>query len=582
MKIIEKKYPNGISENDVLKLIDAGKNPWVSNSLALRGVKDPAESMWKYQLVNFFELKGMKELVENLIVAIQKKEKIVIVADYDCDGATACAIGMLGLKGLGANIDFIVPNRFKHGYGLTPSVIEDLMYKEPKWILTVDNGIASHEGVEYANKKGIKVLVTDHHLPAKDKENPPAVAIVNPNQAGDESGLNNMAGCGVIFYTVCALRSEMIKRGIITKEEAINIVELLDIVALGTVADVVILDKNNRWLVKKGLDRIRAGVANPGINALFEIAGKDTRFASSIDFGFALGPRLNAAGRLEDMTIGIRCLMSSDYEEAKNLGLQLNELNQKRKEIENEMKDYAQHFMDETIPENAMTRVIFGEDFHEGVIGIVAGRIKEKNDVPTIVFAPAEHKNELGEDIEPKLIKGSGRSVPGLHLRDAIDVVYKKYPKIFKGFGGHAMAAGVTILKDELELFSREFESAVNQIMNGKKFQKSLEVDAILPVSAMTIETTRELEKEVWGQGFNDPIWYGMFTVESASLMGVGEQHLRLSVSKDGKVFNAVHFFNNKQPKVGDKIGIAYKLNVNVFRNVENLQLMIVDKEEDV
>lgn len=582
MKIIEKKYPNGISENDVLKLIDAGKNPWVSNSLALRGVKDPAESMWKYQLVNFFELKGMKELVENLIVAIQKKEKIVIVADYDCDGATACAIGMLGLKGLGANIDFIVPNRFKHGYGLTPSVIEDLMYKEPKWILTVDNGIASHEGVEYANKKGIKVLVTDHHLPAKDKENPPAVAIVNPNQAGDESGLNNMAGCGVIFYTVCALRSEMIKRGIITKEEAINIVELLDIVALGTVADVVILDKNNRWLVKKGLDRIRAGVANPGINALFEIAGKDTRFASSIDFGFALGPRLNAAGRLEDMTIGIRCLMSSDYEEAKNLGLQLNELNQKRKEIENEMKDYAQHFMDETIPENAMTRVIFGEDFHEGVIGIVAGRIKEKNDVPTIVFAPAEHKNELGEDIEPKLIKGSGRSVPGLHLRDAIDVVYKKYPKIFKGFGGHAMAAGVTILKDELELFSREFESAVNQIMNGKKFQKSLEVDAILPVSAMTIETTRELEKEVWGQGFNDPIWYGMFTIESASLMGVGEQHLRLSVSKDGKVFNAVHFFNNKQPKVGDKIGIAYKLNVNVFRNVENLQLMIVDKEEDV
>lgn len=582
MKIIEKKYPNGISENDVLKLIDAGKNPWVSNSLALRGVKDPTESMWKYQLVNFFELKGMKDLVENLIVAIQKKEKIVIVADYDCDGATACAIGMLGLKGLGANIDFIVPNRFKHGYGLTPSVIEDLMYKEPKWILTVDNGIASHEGVEYANKKGIKVLVTDHHLPAKDKENPPAVAIVNPNQAGDESGLNNMAGCGVIFYTVCALRSEMIKRGIITKEEAINIVELLDIVALGTVADVVILDKNNRWLVKKGLDRIRAGVANPGINALFEIAGKDIRFASSIDFGFALGPRLNAAGRLEDMTIGIRCLMSSDYEEAKNLGLQLNELNQKRKEIENEMKDYAQHFMDETIPENAMTRVIFGEDFHEGVIGIVAGRIKEKNDVPTIVFAPAEHKNELGEDIEPKLIKGSGRSVPGLHLRDAIDVVYKKYPKIFKGFGGHAMAAGVTILKDELELFSREFESAVNQIMNGKKFQKSLEVDAILPVSAMTIETTRELEKEVWGQGFNDPIWYGMFTVESASLMGVGEQHLRLSVSKDGKVFNAVHFFNNKQPKVGDKIGIAYKLNVNVFRNVENLQLMIVDKEEDV
>lgn len=582
MKIIEKQYPLGINENNVLKLIDAGKNPWVSNSLALRGISDPDESMWKYQLVNFFELKGMKDLVENLIIAIQNKEKIVIVADYDCDGATACAIGMLGLKGLGANIDFIVPNRFKHGYGLTPGVINDLMYKNPEWILTVDNGIASHEGVEYANKKGIKVLVTDHHLPAKDKENPDAVAIVNPNQYGDISGLNNMAGCGVIFYTVCALRTEMIKRGIISKEEAINIVELLDIVALGTVADVVILDKNNRWLVKKGLERIRSGKGNPGINALFEIAGKDIRFATSTDFGFGLGPRLNAAGRLEDMTIGIRCLMSKDYEEAKMLGLQLNDLNQKRKEIENEMKDYAQQFMDQTIPEISMTRVIFGEDFHEGVIGIVAGRIKEKNDVPTIVFAPAEHKNEFGEDIEPKLIKGSGRSVPGLHLRDAIDVVYKKYPEIFKGFGGHAMAAGVTILKDKLNLFSTEFEIAVNQIMKGTKFQKSLEIDAILPISAMTIETTREFEKEVWGQGFNDPVWYGMFTVENSKLMGAGEQHLKLEVSKEGKTFNAVQFFNNKEPKVGEKIGIAYKLNVNIFRNAENLQLMIVDKDEEI
>lgn len=582
MKILEKKYPEGINENNVLNLIAAGKNPWVSNSLALRGVTDPDESMWKYQLVNFFELKGMKELVENLIIAITNKEKIVIVADYDCDGATACAIGMLGLTGLGANIDFIVPNRFKHGYGLTPGVIEDLMYKNPEWILTVDNGIASHEGVEYANKKGIKVLVTDHHLPAKDKENPKAVAIVNPNQAGDTSGLNNMAGCGVIFYTVCALRAEMIKRGIISKELAINIVELLDIVALGTVADVVILDKNNRWLVKKGLDRIRSGNGNPGINALFEIAGKDIRFATSIDFGFGLGPRLNAAGRLEDMTIGIRCLLSKDYEEAKTLGLQLNDLNQKRKEIENEMKDYAQQFMDQTIPESSMTRVIFGEDFHEGVIGIVAGRIKEKNDVPTIVFAPAEHKNKFGEEIEPKLIKGSGRSVPGLHLRDAIDVVYKKYPEIFKGFGGHAMAAGVTILKDQLQLFSMEFEIAVNEIMKGKKFQKSLEVDAILPISAMTIEMTRELEKEVWGQGFTDPIWYGMFTVESSKLMGAGEQHLKLELSKEGKVFNAVQFFNNKEPKVGEKIGVAYKLNVNIFRNAENLQLMIVDKEEEI
>lgn len=578
-KIIEKVYPEGIDGNTVLKLMAAGKNSWIANSLALRGVSDPNEAIWKYQLVNFFQLKGMYDMVDNLLSAIKNKEKIMIVADYDCDGATACAIGVKGLKGLGANVEFIVPNRFKNGYGLTPSVIDEILDKNPQWILTVDNGIASHEGVDYANSKGIKVLVTDHHLPVKDKENPNAIAIVNPNQKGDESGLGNMAGCGVIFYTICALRSKMINEGVISKEDAINVVELLDIVALGTVADVVILDKNNRWLVKKGLERIRAGKANAGINALFHIAKKDPRNASSIDFGFGLGPRLNAAGRLEDMTIGIRCLLETDYDLAVELAQQLDSLNVKRKEIENEMKDYAQQFMEEKIEENAMTRVVFGEDFHEGVIGIVAGRIKEQDDVPTIVFAPAENKNEFGVEVEPHLIKGSGRSVPGLHLRDAIDRVYKKYPKIFKGFGGHAMAAGVTIEKNSLELFSKEFEIAVYDMMQGKKYQRSIEIDAILPNSAMKIETVRELEKEVWGQGFNDPIWYGMFYVESATLMGSKKEHLRMVLIRDNVKFNAVQFFNDSVPTVGEKIGVTYKLNVNVFRNEENLQLMVIDKE---
>ena len=577
MKVTEKTYPDGIDEQTVMRLTVAGKNPWVANSLALRGVKDENIAFWKYNLVNFMALKGMADLVDNLIYAIINSEKIVVVADYDCDGATACAIAMLGLKNFGANIDFIVPNRFKHGYGLTPSVIKDLMDKEPKWILTVDNGIASHEGVEYANSLGIKVLVTDHHLPAKDKENPKATSIVNPNQEGDTSMLNNMAGCGVIFYTICALRSEMIKRGLIIKEKAFNVVELLDIVALGTVADVVKLDENNRWLVKQGLQRIRQGKSHSGIKALFNIAGKNPLNATSMDFGFALGPRLNAAGRLEDMTIGIRCLMSEDYSEALELAKQLDDLNKKRKNIENEMKEFAT--ISEEADEYTMSKVVFGENFHEGVIGIVAGRLKESLDVPTIVFAPAENKNEKGEDIEPHLIKGSGRSVPSLHLRDAIDLVYKKYPHIFKGFGGHAMAAGVTIEKEYLDLFKKEFDQAVNEMMNGVKYKKNLDIDAILPVSAISVETAREFESEVWGQGFLEPAWYGMFTVVEASLMG-NNKHLRMKVNKDGKDFNAVQFFNDFMPEINTKIGIAYKLNVNEFRGEENIQLMIIDKEE--
>lgn len=580
MKIIEREYPEGIDDHTVLKLSQAGKNPWVAHSLALRGVKEVDEAMWKYQLVSFLNLKGMTEIVDNLIHAIINKEKIVIVADYDCDGATACAIGMMGLKSLGANIDFIVPNRFKHGYGLTPSVIDDLLYKEPKWILTVDNGIASHEGVEYANNRGIKVLVTDHHLPVKDKENPNAIAIVNPNQAGDNSGLQNMAGCGVIFYVVFAVKNELVKRGILQKENAPNIMNLFDIVALGTVADVVKLDKNNRWLVKKGLDRIRSGNLHIGMKALFDVAGKDIYNATSMDFGFAIGPRLNAAGRLEDMTIGIRCLMSDNYEEAFQLALTLDSLNKKRKSIENDMKDFAEKYMEENLDDGAMSRVVFGEDFHEGVIGIVAGRIKEKFNVATIVFAPAEHKNELGEDIEPKLIKGSGRSVPSLHLRDAIDMVYKKFPHIFKGFGGHAMAAGVTILKEHFDLFVQEFEIAVNTMMEGKRYQKQLEIDAKLPTSAISIETSREFEKEVWGQAFLDPIWYGQFKVEESKLIG-NEQHLKLKLQADGKSFDAIQFFNTQAPEVGRNIGVAYKLNVNVFRDVETVQLMVVEKEED-
>lgn len=582
LSVIEKKFPENIKEEDIINLKNSGLNPWVAHSLALRGVSDPNIATGNYKIKPFTSLLNIEKIAIKLANAIQDKEKIVIVADYDCDGATACSVALLGLKSLGANIDFIVPNRFKNGYGLTPSVINQLLPMNPKYILTVDNGIASHEGVEYANGLGIKVLVTDHHLPAKDKENPKAEVIVNPNQFGDTSGLNNMAGCGVIYYVVAATRQVLRNKGYFNEQKpAPALGELLDIVALGTVADVVKLDDNNRWLVRQGIARIRAGKTRPGIKALFEIAGKRIERASSLDFGFALGPRINAAGRLEDMTVGVKCLTTEDPEEAIKYASMLDDLNKKRKSIEGDMKNFADSVMDDEKQTNKMTRVIFGEDFHEGVIGIVAGRIKELSDCPTIVFAPAENKNEFGEEIEPFLIKGSGRSVPTLHLRDAIDIVFKKYPEIFKGFGGHAMAAGVTILKEHLQLFKEEFEIAVNVMLEGKKYEKVLDVDAQLPTSAINIETTKAIEDEVWGQGFPDPTWLGSFKVLEASLMGNDKKHLRLKLEKDNTVFTGVQFFNDKLPEEGKILDIAYKLAVNEFRGNESVQIMITVKDEN-
>lgn len=575
LSVIEKKFPEHVKEEDIVNLKNKGVNPWVAHALALRGVNDPNIATGNYKIKPFTCLLNIEKIAMKLADAIVAQEKIVIVADYDCDGATACSIALLGLKSLGANIDFIVPNRFKNGYGLTPSVIDQLLPMNPVYILTVDNGIASHQGVEYANNLGIKVLVTDHHLPAKDKEPPCAEVIVNPNQVGDTSGLNNMAGCGVIYYVVAATRQVLRNRNYFDEvtRPAPALGDLLDIVALGTIADVVKLDDNNRWLVRQGIARIRAGKTRPGIKALFEIAGKRLERATSLDFGFALGPRINAAGRLEDMTVGVKCLTTDSEEEAMYYAQMLDDLNKKRKTIEGDMKTFANSVMDDEGQSNKMTRVVFGEDFHEGVIGIVAGRIKELSDCPTIVFAPAE---------EEGCIKGSGRSVPTLHLRDAIDIVYKKYPDIFKGFGGHAMAAGVTILKEHLELFKAEFEISVHNMMEGKKYEKVLDVDAQLPTSAISIETTRAIEDEVWGQGFPDPTWLGSFKVLEASLMGSDKQHLRLKLEKDGLIVVGVQFFNSVIPEEGKLLDIAYKLAINEFRGNESIQIMITEKDENV
>lgn len=576
LSVIQKQYPDGITNEAELNLIKNGINPWVARSLVLRNVIDPNIAKGNYRIKPFHILKDMSNLAKNLANAIENEDKIVIVADYDCDGATSCAIGLTGLKAMGANIDFIVPNRFKHGYGLSPSVVDLVVPMKAKWILTVDNGISCQEGVDYANSKGIKVLITDHHLPAKNKPNPNAVALVNPNQEGDTSGLNNMAGCGVIYYTLAAVREELLSRKYFKDDVGPNLADWLDLVALGTVADVVKLDDNNRWLVKQGLRRIRAGKVRPGIKALFDIAGKDTNNAISQDFGFAVGPRINAAGRLEDMTIGIRCLIADNYKEASILAMELDDLNTRRKNIENEMKEFAWETIDLEGQKDRMTKVVYGHDFHEGVIGIVAGRIKETTDCPTIVFAPAEgEENEQGE---PTLIKGSGRSVPTLHLRDALDLVFKNKPYIFKAFGGHAMAAGLTIYKEHLEEFKDEFDNAVKTLLNNEPYKKILEIDGDLLATDISVRTAEILNNEVWGQGFPEPLWASYFKVLDARLIGKDENHVKLLLEKDNHRWDAIQFFNTNLPQIGQQIHVAYRIGINEFNNKIMAQIMIVDK----
>lgn len=577
LPVKQRNYPDGLSYEHELKLIDKGINPWIARSLVLRNISDHSIVIGNYKIKPYTTLKDIKKLSYHLANAIEKQEKIMIVADYDCDGATSCAIALTGLKRMGANIDFMVPNRFKHGYGLSPAVVDAILPKKPIWILTVDNGIACQEGIKYANDKGIKVLVTDHHLPAKDKPNPDAVAIVNPNQEGDTSGLNNMAGCGVIYYTLAAVREELKNRDFFQDGIGPNLAEWLDLVALGTIADVVKLDDNNRWLVKQGLKRIRQGKVRPGIKALFDIAGKDIFQAISQDFGFALGPRINAAGRLEDMTVGIRCLISENYSEAERLAFQLDELNLRRKDIENSMKEVAWETIDIENQKDLMTKVVYGEDFHEGVIGIVAGRIKETTDCPTIVFAPAESDEDV-EGQAPLLIKGSGRSVPTLHLRDALDIVFKKCPYIFKAFGGHAMAAGLTIYNKHLEEFKKEFEISVKFMLNNTPYKKVLEIDGDLSSTDINVKTAEILSNEVWGQGFPEPLWAGNFRVLDAKIIGKDQNHLKMVLEKDYMQWDAIQFFNTDIPEINSIIHVAYRISTNEFRGQVSAQIMVVEK----
>mgnify|MGYP003575540743 CR=1 FL=1 len=504
-------------------------------------------------------LTGCIEMANLLGDAIQQKKHILIIGDYDADGATATTVAMRGLKMMGAVVDFLVPNRFEYGYGLTPEIVALAARRQPDVILTVDNGIASIDGVSAAKGLGMQVLITDHHLPAE--QTPAADCIVNPNQRGCDFPSKNLAGVGVMFYVLIALRAELKQRGLLA-EELVHLGSLLDLVALGTVADLVKLDANNRILVRQGLKRIRQGQACPGVLAILKLAGRSPEQVNAQDLGFYVGPRLNAAGRLDDMTIGIRCLLAETPQEAMQYAQQLHVLNAERKQIEAEMQWDAMADLEQDFKDSQYTISVFQPDWHQGVIGILASRIKERFHRPVIAFADA------GEG----LIKGSGRSIAGLHLRDALDLVTKQHPDLIIKFGGHAMAAGLSIRAQDFTRFQQAFEHVVQALIDAEILQEVLETDGGLELQEMTLQTAETLGHQVWGQGFSPPLFYDEFEVVQQRILG--EKHLKLRLQKSGQQFEAIYF--QHATLLPTQVALAYALQVNEFNGARNLQLQVV------
>lgn len=504
-------------------------------------------------------LTGAIRMAQLLADAIAQQKRILIIGDYDADGATANSVAMRGLGMMGARVDFLVPNRFEYGYGLTPEIVGLAATQQPEVILTVDNGIASIDGVAAAKALGMQVLITDHHLPGE--QTPAADCIVNPNQRGCDFPSKHLAGVGVMFYVLIALRAELKQRGMLAEDE-VHLGSLLDLVALGTVADLVRLDANNRILVRQGLKRIRQGLACPGILAILKLAGRDPAQVNAQDLGFYVGPRLNAAGRLDDMTIGIRCLLAETPQEAMQYAQQLHVLNAERKQIEAEMQWDAMADLTEDFTDSQYTISVFQPDWHQGVIGILASRIKERFHRPVIAFA----------DAGDGLIKGSGRSIAGLHLRDALDLVTKQQPDLIIKFGGHAMAAGLSIRAVDFARFQHTFEQVVQSLIDAETLQEILETDGSLDVHEMTMQTAELLTQQVWGQGFPQPVFYDRFQVLQQRILG--EKHLKLRLQKHNQQFDAIYFQHAEL--LPEQIEIAYALQVNEFNGNRNLQLQVM------
>ena len=517
-------------------------------------------------------LKGLSQAVDLLVAALQKQERILVVGDFDADGATSSALMVAALREMGAeSVDYLVPNRFEFGYGLTPEIVKVASAKAPDLIITVDNGISSLSGVAAARQQGIRVLVTDHHLPGS--ELPRADAIVNPNQPGDTFPSKNLAGVGVAFYLLMALRGRLRESGWFEhgEREQPNLADFLDLVALGTVADLVPLDHNNRVLVQQGLQRIRAGRCRPGISALLEVAGRNASRLVAADFGFAVGPRLNAAGRLDDMSLGIDCLLSANPARARQLAEQLDALNRERREIEADMKTQALehvrqlHFDADQLP---LGLCLYNADWHQGVIGILAARIKERFHRPVIAFAASG----AGE------IKGSARSIPGLHIRDTLDAIAARHPEVLQKFGGHAMAAGLSLAESQLPVFEAAFQAELKDRLNEESLTGVLESDGALDAGEFSLELAELLRSAgPWGQGFPEPLFDGGFTVVNQRV--VGEHHLKLSVRPDGgrQVLDAIAFNQaaEHQLEKGQHVRLAYRLDSNEYRGLLGLQLIV-------
>ena len=542
-------------------LLAAGTPPLLARLFAARNVRSPAElhnhlaSLLPYQ-----SLKNIDAAAERLARAIQEQERILIVADYDADGATACAVGILGLRRMGARVEFLVPDRFKHGYGLTPQLAELAAERGTQLLLTVDNGISSTAGVARAQALGMDVIITDHHLPG---DTLPECIIVNPNQPGCAFASKNLAGVGVIFYVLTALRALLRTQQWFNPQRLPepNLAELLDLVALGTVADVVTLDYNNRILVSQGLKRMQIGKTRPGIRALFQVAQRDMRQAKPFDLGFAIGPRINAAGRLENMEIGIACLLAEDPATAAELAEQLNELNRARQEIEQNMLQEALSLADQIIVGNSLGITAFHPNWHQGVVGIVAGRLKDRFHRPTIVFAPTGN----GE------LRGSGRSIPSLHLRDAIDLVAKRHPNLILKFGGHAMAAGLSIREQDFPLFQQAFESVLNELLDQDALTRTFLTDGSLSPEEISLHTAETLSKQVWGQGFQPPSFYNQFEVLWQRVVGNG--HKKAGLNCGGHTVEAMFF--RCAEELPAKIHTVYRPVTNQWRNQYELQLHI-------
>ena len=554
--------------------LDAAFDPLVARVLAHRGINDPAQVDYQLKkLLPYHQLKGIDTAVTLLVQALEAQANILIVGDFDCDGATSTSLALLALGAMGAkNVSYLVPNRFDFGYGLSTALVDYAKAIEPDLIVTVDNGIASHEGVARAHELGIKVVVTDHHLAAETL--PDADAIVNPNQPGCEFPFKSTAGVGVIFYVMSALRRQLQTQGWFDQQgiKAPNMAQYLDLVALGTVADLVPMEHNNRILVAQGVARIRAGKARPGILALLAVAKRQHYNLQATDLGFSIGPRLNAAGRLEDMSLGIECLLSDDEHIAAQLAQELDELNAQRRHIEADMQQQAGNILtrlessqDQELPKCVC---LFHPDWHQGVVGIVASRIKEKWHRPALVFAMGDADT----------LKGSCRSIAGFHLRDALAAVDAHNPGLIIKFGGHAMAAGLSIKADNFEAFKEALDAYAQEHLPDSLLARQWRSDGQLSAQELQLNQAFLLQQAgPWGQGFEEPTFHGRFVLVQQRI--VGEKHLKLVLAdlQTGELVDAIYFNIDLAvwPSTCEQADLVYRLDINEFRGRQSLQLMV-------